>query len=500
MRDCIALPEIASMPASTSFPAGLSLAAHKREALLRPLACAPPPARAVLAMDQGNRRIALPTVALGERVKIGAPIAIDPETRCAAIHAPVAGTVSAIEVRPDATETGSGLCIVIENDGTDALDPHLAPLGDAGHASPATLIERLGQSGIVGLGGGAFPTSVKLATARAKGITHLVLNGAECEPWICCDDALMRARADRVVRGAQWLLLATQAGRCTIAVEDDKPEAIAALMTALAACADERIALLPIRSVYPAGAERQLLAAVTGVEVPSGGLPSDVGLLCHNVGTAAAVADFAATGIPCLRRIVTVTGSGVAQPGNLDALIGTPVADLVAHCGGYIGAPERLIAGGTLTGRALATDEIGLTKAINCLIAATAADLAPRAAEMPCIRCGDCASVCPAGLLPQQIHRRITHHDPEPLLRFGLGDCIECGCCDYVCPSHIPLTQRFHAAKALLQSRADDARRADDGRRRFERHERRRLAAAEAERRAFDEARRRARGLDDGGS
>jgi len=488
------------MRAATAFPAGLSLTAHKREALLRPLASAPPPARAVLAMDQGNRRSALPTAAPGQRVRIGTPIAIDPQTRYGVIHAPVAGTVCAIEVRPDATETGSGLCIVIENDGSDAYDPSLTPVADAEHAAPGALIERIAESGIVGLGGAAFPTSVKLATARAKGATHLVLNGAECEPWICCDDALMRARADRVVQGARLLLRATQAGRCTIAVEDDKPEAIAALTAALTACADERITLLAIPSVYPAGAERQLLATVTGVEVPSGSLPSDVGLLCHNVGTAAAVAEFAATGIPCLRRVVTITGSGIAQPGNLDASIGTCIVDLVAHCGGYVGAPERLIAGGTLTGRALATDEIGLTKAMNCLVAATSADLAPRAAEMPCIRCGDCASACPAGLLPQQIHRWLASDDPEPRLRFGLGDCIECGCCDYVCPSRIPLTPRFHAAKALWRLRADDAQRADAARRRFERHEQRRLAAVEAERRAFEEARRRARRLDDGRS
>ena len=488
------------MAAATALPSGLSLVAHKRAALMRPLAIAPSPARAVLAMDQGNGRTALPTVKPGDRVKIGTPIAIDPQLQCGVIHAPVAGMVYAIEARPDATEAGSGLCIVVDNDGSNAHDSSLAPIADPEHASPEALIERIGASGIMGLGGAAFPASVKLATARARGVAHLVLNGAECEPWISCDDALMCARADQVVQGARLLLRATQAAHCTIAVEDDKPGAMTALNAALASYADERITVLAIPSIYPAGAERQLLAAVTGVEVPSGGLPSDVGLLCHNVGTAAALAEFAATGVPCLRRIVTVTGSGLAQPGNLDASIGTPIVDLVAHCGGYIGAPARLIAGGTLTGRALATDEIGLTKAMNCLVAATDADLGPRSAEMPCIRCGDCASVCPAGLLPQQLHRWARVDDAAALERFGLGDCIECGCCDYVCPSHIALTPRFHAAKARRRLRADEARRADDARGRFERHEERRLAGIEAQRQAFDEARRRARGLDNGES
>jgi electron transport complex protein RnfC len=204
--------------------------------------------------------------------------------------------------------------------------------------------------------------------------------------------------------------------------------------------------------------------------------------------------------MPCLRRVVTITGSGVVHPGNLDARIGTPIAELIRQRGGYVSAPERLIAGGTLTGRALASDEIGLTKAMNCLIAASSVDLVPRGDEAPCIRCGDCASVCPAGLLPQQLHRSAVSDDPESLARFGLFDCIECGCCDYVCPSRIPLTARFRVAKARQCSRDDERRRAAEARVRFERHEQRRLAAVEAERRAFDDARRRARGLDERGS
>ena len=349
----IARPEDASMRAASAFPVGLALVAHKRQALQSPLACAAPPAIAIIALDQGNGRTALPSVAQGDRVKLGQPIAIDPQTRCNAIHAPVAGRVLAIDVRPDGSE---GATVPASPSRTTARTRVIrdSPRSTSSeNAEPETLLARIANAGIVGLGGAAFPAAVKLAAARARGASHLVLNGAECEPWICCDDALMRARAPQIVQGALLLLRATGAARCTIAVEDDKPEAIAALADALSAAGDERIELRSIAPVYPAGAERQLLATITGIEVPTGRLPSDAGLLCHNVGTAAAVAEFAATGMPCLRRIVTITGSGVANPGNLDAWIGTPIADLVAQRGGYLGTPERLIAGGTLTGRAL---------------------------------------------------------------------------------------------------------------------------------------------------
>jgi electron transport complex protein RnfC len=482
------------MSSTSAFPAGLRLHAHKSEAMARALEVAPPPSQAIVSLDQGSGRAALPCVAAGQRVCVGTAIGTDPETRSRVLHAPIAGVIRAVEPRVVGTGTGHGLCVVIDNDGTGERDPAIAPIDDAEHMAPQQWIGRLADSGIVGLGGAAFSTAVKLAAALAQEATHLVLNGAECEPWICCDDALMRSRAVRILLGAQLLLRASGAGRCTIAVEDDKPEAIAALQAALAGQTDERIAVQAVPAVYPAGAERQLLATITGIEVPSGSVPSQSGLLCQNVGTAAAVADFALTGEPCIRRIVTITGGAIRRPGNLDALIGTPIADLVEHCGGYRGTPERLIAGGTMTGRALADDRIGLTKAVNCLVAASRHDLSPRGAEMPCIRCGDCANVCPVGLLPQQLDRWAAAGNFDRLDALGLGDCIECGCCDYVCPSQIALTQHFRAAKSALEKREDGLRRAGDARRRFERHQARMQAEAEAERRAFDEARRRARG------
>jgi electron transport complex protein RnfC len=212
------------------------------------------------------------------------------------------------------------------------------------------------------------------------------------------------------------------------------------------------------------------------------------------VGTAAAIAQFVRTGEPLIRRIVTVTGSGVAQPCNLDARIGTPLAALIEAGGGYAGVPQRLWHGGSMTGRALADDALPLTKSMNCLVAATGADLRAPGPELPCIRCGDCARVCPAGLLPQQLHRAVRSADEVSLAHFGLGDCIECGCCDYVCPSAIPLAERFRIARQAMREQESSAARAAQARLHFEHRERRLAALADARQREFEEARRKARG------
>lgn len=479
------------MPARDRFPDGLRLESQKSGVMQQRLRAATPPVSAIVALDQGAGGHCDPMVVPGTRVFVGTPIAQPASITSATIHSPVSGTVR--DLLPYPTANGSGPAIVIDNDGSDARDPRIGT-PDLESLDPASLIEEIRRAGIVGLGGAAFPTSTKLAAARAQSVEHLVLNGAECEPWISCDDALMRERPGDVALGAQVLMKASGAARATIAVEDDKTAAVEALRGALAALGDDRLQVMVLPAVYPAGAERLLLAAVTGSEVPHDALPPSIGLLCQNVGTAAAVAAWARTGEPCIARIVTITGGGVAQPANLEARIGTPLAALVADCGGYRGAPRRLVAGGSMTGVALATDEVTLTKAMNCILVAADANLVAHGVEMPCIRCGDCAGACPVGLLPQQLHRAVAAADVVQSARYGLTDCIECGCCDYVCPSRIPLAMRFRAARSAALARDEDRQRANDARRRFEERERRLAAQAEGERRAFEEAKARARG------
>jgi electron transport complex protein RnfC len=485
------------MSARPGLRGGLRLESHKARPLQRSVQPMPAPSMAVLALDQGSGEEARVVVEPGTRVRVGTCLAVG-RGAAADLHSPVSGEVRAVETRP--TASGPGTCIVVASDGRDEREPGLAPL-DWSALDGATLLERLAGGGLAGFGGAAFPTAGKLALARAAGVELLLLNGAECEPWICCDDALLRERASDVVLGTRVMLAACGAARATIALEDDKPEARAALEAALADAGDSRLEVVVLPAVFPLGAEGLLIAAVTGREVPPGALPPEVGVVCQNVGTAAAVARYVSEGVPALTRIVTVTGSGVRQPANLEARIGTPVAELVAACGGYDDTlpAARLIAGGSLTGRALASDAVPVTKGLNCVLVATAADLPVRAAQMPCIRCGDCAAACPVGLLPQQLHRAAQADDRAGLDRFGLADCIECGCCDYVCPSAIPLTAGFRAARRRQLIHEAERKRAAEAKTRYERHRRRLDDQADAERRAFEEARRRARSDGAGG-
>ena len=468
---------------------GLRLHGHKAELAAQPIRVLPPPRTVLLALDQqGSGAEAQPVVEPGLPVLLGTMVARR-HGSAADLHASVSGTVRGIE--HCTTMRGRSRCIVVDSDGRDACAPGFQT-GDWRGMTAAELVELIAAAGVAGLGGAAFPTAHKLDLARAAGVEWLLLNGAECEPWICCDAALMRERAADVLLGAQVMLAACGAGRCTVAVEDDKPQSIAALRSAIEAAGDERLSLHVLPSVFPVGAEGPLVTAVTGREVPLDGWPPQVGVVCQNVATAAAVARAVRSGGPLLSRVVTVTGSGVRAPANVEARIGTPLADLIDACGGYAATPARLIAGGSLTGLPLDHDAVPVTKGFNCAIVATAADLPPRRAEMPCIRCGDCASACPAGLLPQQLHRFALADDGDNLARFGLDACIECGCCDYVCPSAIPLTARFHAARRQLDAARVERRRALEARERFERHQQRLAERAQAERSAFDEARRRA--------
>lgn len=458
---------------------GLKLETHKRRSTMRPLRPATDPALFVLPLNQHAGNAARPIVAPGDRIARGQPIAEPVGDVSAWLHAPASGIVRAIENRPSPLARDGSPCIEIENDGANRVFDAQPQLAD--DAAPHAIREHIARGGIVGLGGAIFPTSAKLLRAPENN-AHLIVNGAECEPWISCDDMLLRERAGEVIAGAEILCRALQADGCTIAVEDDMVEAAAALRAAAKNAANPpRIVAVP--SIYPAGGERQLITTLTGREVPSGGLPQDIGIVCQNVGTAAAIARWIRDGEPLIRRIVTVTGGAIAHAANLDVHLGTPLSTLIADCGGFKDPPVQLIMGGTMMGIALPADSLPVVKGTNCIVAATAEDLHPAGPEMPCIRCGNCSEVCPASLLPQELHRFALASELEALDRFGLVDCIECGCCDYVCPSQIPLVERFRLAKPELARHLTMRAMAPHAKASYEAREAR-LARLEAERRA----------------
>jgi len=422
-----------------------------------PLRTMPPPDKLIVALQQNVGIRPEPLVAVGDTVLTGQPIGAAPDQVVSAqIHAPTSGRITAIQTHR--VPGRDALCIHIEADHRDLPWLGYSPPIDPLQAGREELLEAVTAAGIVGLGGAMFPTSHKLTTHSE--IDTLILNGVECEPKINCDDALIRHRAKQILLGAQIMLRILAARQCFIAVKADTAAAISQLRTALDELDDDRFRLALIPPLYPAGGEAQLIQMLTGQEIPTGGLPRDTGVICQNVATAASLAHFLTSGEPLISRIVTVTGSGVASPLNVEARIGTPLRLLIDFAGGYTTDQAQLIMGGPMMGVALAGDDIPLTKAANCIYVRDSRKRQVPATEMPCIRCGDCATVCPAALTPQLMLSAQRTNDFEYLQQLGLNDCIECGCCDYVCPSNIGLTQQFVSAKQSERSIQAEQKRA----------------------------------------
>lgn len=449
------------------FHGGLKLSGCREAASARPIRPAGMPAELVLPLAQHIGEPAECLVKPGDTVFRGQLVARAVGTISAPVHAATSGTVTAVEARPVPHPSGlPAPCIIIATDGRDTPAPDLPPPLDYRSAGIDTLLERIRASGIVGLGGAGFPTRAKLE--RRDAIELLVINGVECEPCIACDDALQRERAQEVIEGVRILQHIVQPAACVIAVEDNMPEALQALRDALAADNSTGIRVVDVPTVYPTGGERQLIKVLTNREVPSQGFPADIGIIVQNVGTAAAVYRAVVQGEPLLSRIVTVTGDGVREACNLEALIGTPVSHLVAAAGGYTDHVERLLIGGPMMGYAVNTDSVPVIKTTNCVLAVTPQSMpAPRPA-LPCIRCGRCAAVCPASLLPQQLYwfARSANHDAAQ--DYGLFDCIECGCCAHVCPSHIQLVQYYRHAKTAIWEQERQKKKSDIARARHE--------------------------------
>ncbi|WP_313308359.1 electron transport complex subunit RsxC [Stutzerimonas nitrititolerans] len=444
-----------------------------------PIQRMPLPARLIVPLAQHLGAPAEPCVTLGEQVLKGQLIAEASGFVSAPVHAPTSGTVSFIGPQPYPHVSGmTATAIVIDSDGRDQwieLQPHT----DYRQLPPAELLDIIRQAGINGLGGAGFPTAVKLTAPPTQTIRTLIINGTECEPYITADDLLMREKAAELVAGIEILEYLIRPQQVLIGIEDNKPEAIAAVRTAIG----ERPYVLKVfPTKYPSGGEKQLIQILTGEEVPSGGLPADIGMLCQNVGTCVAVHDAVLLGKPLISRITTLTGEALARPMNVEALIGTPVAELLAFAGLDDSKLNRLIMGGPMMGFTLPSMDVPLIKTTNCLLASTLAELPPPPPALPCIRCGECAEVCPASLLPQQLHFFALGQEHDQLKAYNLFDCIECGACAYVCPSSIPLVQYYRAAKGEIRALEQKQQKAEHSKQRFEwRQERLRRAEEQKE-------------------
>ncbi|HZD53701.1 MAG TPA: electron transport complex subunit RsxC [Woeseiaceae bacterium] len=451
---------------------GLRLPAEKEQSTAEGVREVPVPQQLILPLTQHSGDAAQPVVDAGDRVLKGQLIAEADGVLSAPVHASSSGTVAGFQAWPVSRRFGeTAPCIVIECDGEDEAVDMSRSVVDFERLDSDTLLKHILEGGVVGLGGAVFPTSQKLAQAKSMPVETLILNGVECEPYISCDDMLMRMQAGEVLGGARVLLHALGLKQCIVVLESDKPQALHGIADALRETNDERFVLKQVPTIYPSGGEDQVVQLVTGREVPSGGLPTDVGCVVQNVGTVAAVWRWICRGEPLISRITTVTGDGVSQPTNLRVRMGTTVADVIAFAGGYSERASHLIIGGPMTGKSVTTDRLPVVKATNCILVLS--QPIPVGNERPCIRCGECAEVCPVVLQPQELYWYANADNEQKLRELGLKDCIECGCCDLVCPSHIPLVSYFRQAKARILELAAEKERAERARRRFESRTRR---------------------------
>ena len=447
------------------FSGGIHPPEHKDISTARPIRDAGMPAQLVLPLQQHIGDPAEAIVEVGERVLKGQKIADVKTGMGVPVHAPTSGVIESIADFPVPHPSGmADRCITLKPDGEDQWCQR-SPVADYRSLERDEVLQIIRDAGISGMGGAGFPTNIKLRPPRDRKVSTLILNGAECEPYITADDMTMREKADEVVAGLKIMAWILRPERCVIGIEDNKPEAIAALRKATEGTQTE-IAVVPTK--YPSGGEKQLIQILTGMEVPSGGIPADIGVMCQNIGTAVALANAVLEGTPLISRIVTITGEAVREPGNFETLIGTPIEHLLGQAGVNQDAVSRLVLGGPMMGYTLTTEAVPVIKTTNCVIAATAAELPAPPPEQPCIRCGQCAEACPMELLPQQLFWHAKATEFEKAEHLNLFDCIECGACSYVCPSSIPLVQYYRFAKGEIRAQQAEQLKADRARERFE--------------------------------
>ena len=418
-----------------------------RDQAVKPLSA--PPKQVVIAMSMHIGAPCKPIVAKGDQVTVGQKIG-EIAGLGAPIHASVSGTVTAVEPRPY-TGGSKVMSVVIDNDFQDTFGSELTPHPDYSSLTPDEIVEIVKEAGITGMGGAGFPSHVKISSGIGK-VDTLILNGAECEPYITADHRLMLEQGERVLGGVRILMQAFGLKTATIGVEANKEDAIEHLKALVGGRGDIQVESL--RTRYPQGAEKQLIQRITGREVPPGGLPAHVGCAVFNVGTAAAVYDAVVEGKPLTHRIVTITGGAVKEPCNRLVPLGTSFQYLIDEAKGFSEDPDRVLTGGPMMGIAQFTMDVGAIKGTNAVLCLTKAEAAPVAAEEVCLRCGRCVNVCPMHLTPVYMHLYAEKGLWKEAEALNVMDCIECGSCNYICPGRLHLVQSFRVTKLELRNLA----------------------------------------------
>jgi electron transport complex protein RnfC len=433
-----------------TFHHGVHPAEHKQATDRLPIEQMPFVREYVLPLSQHIGAPSKPVVEPGQRVQRGQLIAEPGGFVSVALHAVVTGTVTAVDLRlhPNGKMMPS---IVLEADPYDSQRiPELPPV-DPASLSAKEMVELVQRGGLVGLGGAAFPSHVKFNVPEGKRIRLVVINGCECEPYLTCDHRLMAERPEAVIRGAEIIQTQVRAEGAYVGIEENKPDAIAALRAV-----DSDVKVVALQVKYPQGAEKMLIDAILGEEVPAGGLPLDIDILVNNVGTTVALTDLLDRGIPLVERVVTVTGPALARPRNVRVPLGTPVAAVIEHCGGLLPSAHQVVFGGPMMGAAQKSLDVPIlkgTSGILCLDPATAV----RFEERACIRCGRCLEACPLYLNPQRLAQLVRAEQVEELEPHHLMNCFECAACSFACPSRIPLVQWMRIGKAMLRSHKESA-------------------------------------------
>lgn len=384
-----------------------------------------------------------PVVEIGSRVKVGTKLADSDAFVSVPLHSSVSGTVKAIEKRlhPNGADVMS---IVVENDGEYFFDDSVRPKGKLADLSPQDIVKIVREAGIVGMGGAGFPTHVKLSPPPEKKIEYVIVNGAECEPYLTSDHRVLLETPELVLFGLQAVMRVFGLAEGHIAIEQNKPDAILLIEKKLKEF--QGVKLCELRTKYPQGAEKQLIKAITGREVPSGGLPADVGAVVINVDTAVAIAMAIQKGIPSIRRIVTVSGDAVANPANFEVRLGIPFRHLFEKAGGFQKDPEKIIMGGPMMGQAQSSLDVPVIKGTSALLAFSR-DMTVYDESAACMRCGKCVKACPMHLMPLYLNMYAQVGDWEMCEKYRILDCIECGACSYLCPGRQHPVQNLRIAK-----------------------------------------------------